>query len=101
MPRITVTSDSQPHPNIPATFLDERVQSDHLSTGHSAAQLIERLAWAILDAEDSELKDAESLEAKRTTHLVPAGRRANVHAEQLHIRRAGHRALTTAHAIRD
>jgi hypothetical protein len=35
-------------------LLDERVNSIHLSDGHAAEQLIERLAWAVTDAEDSE-----------------------------------------------
>jgi hypothetical protein len=35
-------------------LLDERVCPEHLSDGHSAAQLIERLGWAINDAENAE-----------------------------------------------
>jgi hypothetical protein len=35
-------------------LLDERVNSIHLSDGHAAEQLIERLAWAVTDAEESE-----------------------------------------------
>jgi hypothetical protein len=35
-------------------LLDEHVHSVHLSTGHAAAQLIERLAWAVSDAEHAE-----------------------------------------------
>ena len=37
-----------------AVLLDERVDSTHLCDGHSAEQLIERLAWAVTDAEDTE-----------------------------------------------
>ena len=51
MPTITVTSD----PNRSggrAVTLEERVVSAHLEDAHSAAQLIERLGWAILDAEE-------------------------------------------------
>jgi hypothetical protein len=36
-------------------LLDEQVRSLHLSSDHAAAQLIERLAWAISDAEDAEV----------------------------------------------
>jgi hypothetical protein len=54
MPRIIVTT----HPSVPreetAVLLDELVHSVHLSTGHAAAQLIERLAWAISDGEELE-----------------------------------------------
>ena len=35
-------------------LLDEHVHSVHLSSGHAAAQLVERLAWAISDAEQAE-----------------------------------------------
>ena len=35
-------------------LLDERVSSIHLSDGHAAEQLIERLAWAVTDAEETE-----------------------------------------------
>jgi hypothetical protein len=34
--------------------LEERVVPAHLEDGHSAAQLIERLGWAIVDAEQAE-----------------------------------------------
>jgi hypothetical protein len=33
-------------------MLDERVHSVHLTDDHAAEQLIERLAWAVNDAED-------------------------------------------------
>jgi hypothetical protein len=54
MPRITVTADSSDRRGKPAVLLDEHVQSIHLSSGHAAAQLVERLAWAIIDAEQRE-----------------------------------------------
>jgi hypothetical protein len=66
MPRIIVTTDlperseRAPEPPERATVLfDELVQSVHLSTGHAAAQLVERLAWAISDAEDAERTQAD------------------------------------------
>jgi hypothetical protein len=52
MARIIVTTE-QSRPDVPA-LLDERVCPAHLSDGHSAAQLIERLGWAISDAESTE-----------------------------------------------
>jgi hypothetical protein len=54
MPRIIVTTDPSQLPEDAPVLLDERVHAVHLSTGHAAAQLIERLAWAISDAEDAE-----------------------------------------------
>ncbi len=35
-------------------LLEESVYSVHLSTGHAAMQLIERLDWALRDAEELE-----------------------------------------------
>jgi hypothetical protein len=67
MPRITVTADpvSSPSKDAPV-LLSETVRSVHLSTDHAAAQLIERLAWAIRDAEDAEDADGLGLQAPKT-----------------------------------
>ena len=55
MPRITVTADpASSKSNDAPVLLSESVHSVHLSTEHAAAQLIERLAWAIGDAEEAE-----------------------------------------------
>jgi hypothetical protein len=54
MPRIIVTTDSSQAPADASVLLDEQVQSVHLSSGHAALQLVERLAWAINDAESVE-----------------------------------------------
>jgi len=56
MPRIIVTTDpvSSELTDESTVLLDEHVHSVHLSTGHAAAQLVERLAWAISDAENTE-----------------------------------------------
>ena len=54
MPRIIVTTDSSQKIDDGALLLDERVQSVHISTDHAAGQLVERLAWAIRDAEAAE-----------------------------------------------
>jgi len=53
MARIIVTTDHGEQHDAPV-LLDERVYSDHLSDNHSAAQLIERLGWAVTDAEHAE-----------------------------------------------
>lgn len=55
MPRIIVTTEPVPTELTDApVLLDEHVHSVHLSTDHAAAQLVERLAWAISDAEVAE-----------------------------------------------
>ncbi len=53
MPRIIVTTEECQRPDA-AVLLDERVCAEHLSDGHSAAQLLERLGWAVNDAETAE-----------------------------------------------
>ena len=54
MPRIIVTTDLSLLRDDAPVLLDEQVHSVHLSTSHAAAQLVERLAWAISDAEAAE-----------------------------------------------
>ncbi len=57
MPRIIVTtdpSDLTPLRTDTPVLFDEEVHSVHLSSGHAARQLVERLAWAISDAEAAE-----------------------------------------------
>ncbi len=67
MPRIIVTTDpvSSPVTDAPV-LLDEHVHSVHLSNDHAAAQLVERLAWAINDAED--------VEQRRPDRAAPSAR---------------------------
>ena len=61
MARITVTADHA-GPGGPApVLLDESVYSIHLSTGHAAMQLIERLGWALNDAEEVERTDRPAI----------------------------------------
>ncbi len=54
MPRIIVTTDLSLLPDDTVVLFDEEVHSVHLSTRHAAAQLVERIAWAITDAEAAE-----------------------------------------------
>ena len=53
MARIIVTTERSERPDAPV-LLDERVRPEHLSDDHSAAQLIERLGWAVNDAENTQ-----------------------------------------------
>ena len=53
MARIIVTPD-QTVPGAAPVLLDESVYSVHLSTSHAAMQLVERLGWALSDAEEIE-----------------------------------------------
>jgi hypothetical protein len=60
MARIIVTTDSTDGRRGPVLsdeaviLLDERVDAVHLCDDHAAEQLIERLAWAVTDAEDAQ-----------------------------------------------
>jgi hypothetical protein len=53
MARIIVTTDPSERRDTPV-LLEESVYPVHLENDHAAAQLIERLGWAITDAEDTE-----------------------------------------------
>jgi hypothetical protein len=66
---MVITDQALPS-NVPV-LLDERVNSVHLSSDHAAMQFIERLAWAISDAEDAERADL-----RRPASVGASGRRA-------------------------
>ncbi|MGA2322083.1 MAG: hypothetical protein ABSG95_15340 [Solirubrobacteraceae bacterium] len=59
MPRIIVTADPSPFSTDVSVWLDEHVHSVHLSTDQAAAQFVERLAWAISDAENADSEPAD------------------------------------------
>lgn len=52
MPRIVVTTE--PRNSDPSVLLDERIVTTDLDSDHFAAQLIERIGWALLDADGAE-----------------------------------------------
>lgn len=64
MAKIIVTADGS-GADQPPVLLEESVYPIHLSTGHAADQLIERLGWA--------LRDAEELERLETDARTPRG----------------------------
>jgi hypothetical protein len=53
MARIIVTTEPSDRPDR-AVLLDEWIYPDHLCDDHAAAQLIERIGWAVSDAYDVE-----------------------------------------------
>jgi hypothetical protein len=59
MARIIVIADNPPadvprRPDIDAPVLmDEEVKPEHLADEHTSHQIIERLAWAVLDAQEA------------------------------------------------
>jgi hypothetical protein len=58
MPRIiiTITTGVGSDRFGPPVMMDEEVRTDHLNDDHSSLRLLERICWAIEDAE--ELEDA-------------------------------------------
>ena len=64
-------------PNTPegAITLDERVTADDLRSGHHSAQLIERVGWAVHDADDVERADAQTGDPQ-PARLTSSARRA-------------------------
>jgi hypothetical protein len=58
--------------------LDERVTSADLRSGHQSAQLIERVGWAVHDADDAERADGEAGGPARRRSSSSA-RRAKAH----------------------
>jgi hypothetical protein len=53
MPTIIVRSNGSADPDSAVVF-SENVQPEHLASSHHAAQLVERLGWAVADAKDAE-----------------------------------------------
>ncbi len=53
MPTIIVSSNGSDDRESAVT-LAENVQPEHLASDHHAAQLIERVGWAVTDAKDAE-----------------------------------------------
>jgi hypothetical protein len=53
MPTILVISNESDE-HRPAVMLTENVQPEHLANDHHAAQLVERLGWAVTDAKKEE-----------------------------------------------
>jgi hypothetical protein len=59
MPHILITSDTGVQ-SREQVLLRERVTTNDLASGHFADQLIERVAWALLDAEEVDAADYRS-----------------------------------------
>jgi hypothetical protein len=56
MPEIIVKSNASTEQDSTVT-LSEDIQPEHLASEHHAAQLIERLGWAVTDAQEAEAED--------------------------------------------
>jgi hypothetical protein len=56
MPRILVTAEHTQSPPDGPVLLDEWVLPERLSDDHAAEQLVERIGWAVSDADEIERK---------------------------------------------
>jgi hypothetical protein len=54
MPHIIVMADRNDDRGEGAVMLRERVNATDFESGHFASQLVERLGWAVGDADDAE-----------------------------------------------
>jgi hypothetical protein len=66
MPRVLVITDDAKR----EVLLDELVNAEHLESGSSAEQLVERLAWSIEDATQAEAH------GRTDSHASPSSARA-------------------------
>jgi hypothetical protein len=60
MPRVIVTTDDNEQRTAEPVVFSEYVDSVHLDSDHSAMQFVERLGWAISDAEKIEHARSEA-----------------------------------------
>jgi hypothetical protein len=60
MPTIIVISNESAERDS-AVVLAENIQPEHLASNHHAAQLIERLGWAVTDAKQAEAEGIAAL----------------------------------------
>jgi hypothetical protein len=90
MPRIIVTTDpvSSKLSDQTPVLLDEHVHAVHLSTDHAAAQLVQRLAWAVKDAESAESvrrlerRVRQEQQARRGSPAAPRARATRANARR-------------------
>lgn len=80
MPRVIITTDSSPVPADASILLNEHVRSVHLSTDHAATQFVQRLAWAISDAEDADHREPGGRARGRQSSAPRSNSRRRIHA---------------------
>jgi hypothetical protein len=59
MPRIRITTDQRGSTDA-AVVLDERIATRDLDSDHFGAALVERIGWALSDADEAELRNKPS-----------------------------------------
>jgi hypothetical protein len=75
MPRILVTTDGSDG-REKAVLLQERVASSDLESDHFSAQLVERVGWALVDADEIEHRTPAPKAPPARIMVEPSPRRA-------------------------
>lgn len=65
MPQILVVTDLQGVAGNSDVVYRERISLSDLESDHFSGQLVERVGWAVLDADEIEHKEARSLPTER------------------------------------
>jgi hypothetical protein len=89
MARIIVMSENSGDRNGVIT-LDEQVAPTHLESGHRSAQLVERVGWAVHDADDAVALGVTADAAKSDRHherVGGSGREAPRHGQVSRVQR--------------
>ncbi|HZU61208.1 MAG TPA: hypothetical protein VE983_09595 [Solirubrobacteraceae bacterium] len=63
MPHIIVTADNAEDQNLDGVMLRERVNVEDFDSERFAANLVERLGWAVVDATEAERAPADAIPA--------------------------------------
>jgi hypothetical protein len=81
MPQILVIADEAAHDGEPPTMFRERVSVTDFESDHFATQLVERLGWAVGDADELNQRSRPAGQRRRltaspsaATTAAPAGR---------------------------
>lgn len=72
MPQIIVTADRSTDRGEGAVMLRERINVADFESDHFAAQLVERLGWAVNDAHDVEQEAVPPANGKSSSQTRPA-----------------------------
>ena len=78
MPQIIVTADTTTDGDERAVMFTERVSVDDFESPHFQSQLVERLGWAVGDAQDAESSSSRGQRPTDTTTLNLRQRAARV-----------------------
>jgi hypothetical protein len=75
MPQIIVTAGNAAHEDEPSVTLRERINASDFDSERFAANLVERIGWAVLDATEAEGQEPEPTPRKRERPITGNRRR--------------------------